>query len=133
MSATQPQIGIRGIGTGPVAATVEVRSLAAGERLRRAAMGPALGVGVALIVLPIPIVHLIVPPVALVGGVVFGARRMLQRQLFGSVRGPCPCCGIEQSFGLNGAEYRLPQALKCHACLQLLTLDHCDVPPSSGG
>ncbi len=133
MSATQPQIGIRGIGTGPVAATVEVRSLAAGERLRRAAMRPALGVGIALIVLPIPIVHLIVPPVALVGGVVVGVHRLLQRDLFVGVRGPCPCCGIEQSFGLNGAEYRLPQALKCHACLQLLTLDHGIGSPAAGG
>ena len=65
---------------------------------------------------------LIVPPLALVGGVAFGVWRLPQQELFVSLRGPCPGCGVEQSYGLRGVVYRLPQSLKCHACLQLLTL-----------
>ena len=125
------QCTIVGIGTAPVLASVESRRLTGRQRVRRGALGPVLGVGVAIIVLPIPIVHLIVPPVALVGGVIIGIRRMLQCELFVSVRGPCPCCGVEQSFGLSGAPYRLPQSLKCHACLQLLTLEQRDAPRSA--
>jgi len=122
MAPTHPRLNITGIGTAPVAAMVETRRLTGGERLRRAAMGPVLGLGVASLVLPIPIVHLIVPPLALVGGVAFGVWRLPQQELFVSLRGPCPCCGVEQSYGLCGVVYRLPQSLKCHACLQLLTL-----------
>lgn len=123
MPLTHPSLGITGIGTPTLPATTEVRTLSAPERLRRAALAPALGVGVALIVLPIPIVHLFVPPLALIGGVAVGVRRLGQRELFVSVRGTCPCCGTEQSFGLSGARYRVPQELKCRSCLQLLQLD----------
>jgi len=74
-------------------------------------------------VLPIPIVHFAVPPLALISGVVIGIRRIMQRELFAAAAGPCPFCATEQSLGLNGSAYQLPRSLKCHACLRPITLD----------
>jgi hypothetical protein len=117
------RLRIRGFGANPSETEVEVGTLSAGERLRRGALGPAIGLGVAVLVLPIPIVHFAVPPVALVGGVIAGIRRVLQREIFTTARGVCPLCGATQSLGLNGATYRLPRALKCQSCLRPLTLE----------
>ncbi|MBK7349334.1 MAG: hypothetical protein IPI92_05670 [Gemmatimonadetes bacterium] len=114
---------LRGLGAAPVPVRLPIRSLGPAERLRRAALGPLGGLGVAIAVLPVPIIHLVLPPVALLTGVVLGVRRGLVRALFGAARGTCPCCGQEQSLGLTGTPYRLPRELKCHACRQILTLE----------
>lgn len=114
---------LSGFGTPSSQAELVVVSLSPGERLRRAAIAPALGLAASILVLPIPIVHFAVPPVALVSGVVVGLRRILQGEIIQSAHGPCPFCGTDQTLGLTGAAYRLPRALKCHSCLKLLTLD----------
>ncbi|HEY7681621.1 MAG TPA: hypothetical protein VH879_03165 [Gemmatimonadales bacterium] len=117
------RLPIRGFGARPTEAEIAVRTLTGMERLRRGAIVPAMGLGLAVLVLPIPIVHLAVPPVALLGGIVLGVRRALQREIFERARGACPFCGNEQTLGLNGAVYRLPRDFKCRACGRLLTLE----------
>ncbi len=62
------ELSLQGFGTGRGIARAEIRSLSGGERLQRALLGPAVGVGIAVLVLPIPVVHFMVPPVAIVGG-----------------------------------------------------------------
>lgn len=114
---------LRGIGAPPVPLLVPVRHLGPWTRLWRAALGCLGGLAVAIAALPIPIIHLVLPPVALVAGVVLGIRRGMVRTLFGAARGPCPCCGQEQGLGLTGTPYGLPRELKCHACRQLLSLE----------
>jgi hypothetical protein len=123
MQRQQVQLPLKGFGTETSQAEVEVGTLTGAERLRRGATPPAIGLGVAILVLPIPIIHLAVPPLALVGGVVLGVRRALQRRIFAAAHGPCPFCGVEQTFGLTGAAYRLPRDLKCRSCGKLLTLE----------
>ncbi len=123
MTSPNPSVVLSGFGVTPSPAEVEIRSLSAGQRLRRASMAPLAGLGVAILVLPIPVVHFAVPPLALIAGVVIGARRISQRELFTSARGRCPFCGTEQSLGLTGSAYRLPRSIKCHACLRAMTLD----------
>ncbi|HXW97734.1 MAG TPA: hypothetical protein VEI47_09120 [Gemmatimonadales bacterium] len=117
------QLPIRGFGAAPSQATLEVATLSTGERFRRGAMAPVFGFGVALLVLPIPIVHLAVPPFAIIGGMVMGVRRAFQKEIITSARGTCPFCGTEQTLGLNGSRYRLPRDLKCRSCSQLLSLE----------
>ncbi len=114
---------ISGFGVRSSQANIEIRSLSGRERLRRAAMAPLIGLGVAIAVLPIPIVHFAVPPVALLGGIVVGLRRATQRELFATAHGPCPFCGTEQTLGVNGSAYRLPRTLSCRSCRKPLTLD----------
>jgi hypothetical protein len=109
---------LAGFGTPSTEAEVDVSRLTSGERLRRAAMAPAVGLGISLAVLPIPIVHFAVPPVALVTGVVLGIKRALQTELITRAEGPCPFCGAQQTLGLTGAPYRMPRNLKCHHCLK---------------
>ena len=121
---TRPvHLPISGFGAPATQAELVVASLTAGERFRRAAIAPALGLAASIMVLPIPIVHFAVPPVALVGGFVMGIRRMLQGEVIQSAHGPCPFCLTDQTLGLTGSAYRLPRALKCRACLKLLSLD----------
>lgn len=123
MSVRRLQLAISGFGAEPTRAAVDVRGLSGRERLRRGAAAPLIGLGVALLVLPIPVVHFAVPPMAILGGVAVGVRRFLQREIITAARGPCPFCGTDQTLGLSGATYRVPRDLKCRACLQLLTLD----------
>lgn len=118
-----PTFRLRGLGVSPVVLQLPIRHLGPVARLKRAALGPLVGLAVAVAVLPIPIIHLVLPPVALLAGVGVGIRRGLVRTLFGQARGVCPCCGQEQGLGLAGTPFRLPRELKCTACRQLLTLE----------
>jgi hypothetical protein len=123
MNVRELELPLSGFGARPTQAHIQVGTLSPAERLRRAAAAPALGLGIALLVLPIPIVHFAVPPLALTGGIAFGIRRALQREIFRSAHGACPFCGMDQTLGLTGAVFRLPQDLKCRSCLKLLLLD----------
>lgn len=123
MTPRARSLSLSGFGVAPSRAEVETRTLTAGARLRRAGKAPLIGLGVAILVLPIPVVHFAVPPLALVAGLVIGARRIGQGELFTSARGRCPFCGTEQSLGLSGSAFRLPRSIKCHACLRAMTLD----------
>lgn len=120
-------LSLRGFGTGAGPAHAEVRRLGGGERIRRAAVSPAVGLAVAVLVLPIPIVHFMVPPAAIVAGFVIGVRRGLARELFLTARGTCPRCDREQSLGLTGSAFQLPREIKCGGCGHLLTLEE---PPA---
>lgn len=122
MSQRVLTLRLRGFGTPVTDAQVHVKSLSSGERARRAAMAPVIGLAVSLLVLPIPIVHFAVPPVALLGGVAMGIRRALQGEIFIQANGPCPYCGTAQGLGLSGTAFRLPRNLKCRACLKLFTI-----------
>lgn len=122
MNTRQLNLPLAGFGTPSTSADVEVGSLSPGERFRRAAIAPVIGLGVSLAVIPIPIVHLAVPPVALVTGVVVGIRRAMQSEIITRATGPCPFCGAEQTLGLTGSPFRLPRNLKCHSCLKPFTI-----------
>lgn len=122
MNLRHLSLPLSGFGAPPSQAEVEVGSLSTGERLRRAAIAPLVGVGVGVAVLPIPIVHFAVPPVALVTGVVMGIRRALQREIITRASGTCPFCGAQQTLGLNGTPFKMPRELKCHTCLKSFTI-----------
>jgi hypothetical protein len=114
---------IRGFGAPPSQASIDLRTLTGRERIRRGLAAVGTGLAVAVLVLPVPIVHFAVPPFSIVAGLVIGVRRTLQREVVTSARGRCPFCGAEQTLGLNGGRLHLPRDLKCRSCLQLLTLE----------
>ncbi len=122
MNLRQLSLPLSGFGVLPSRAEVEVGSLSSSERLRRAAIAPVIGLGVSLAVIPIPIVHFAVPPVALVTGVVVGIRRALQQEIITRATGSCPFCGSPQTLGLTGTPFRMPRDLKCHICLKPFTI-----------
>jgi hypothetical protein len=103
-------------------AQVEIGVLDPGDRLKRAGLALAAGVGVALVALPIPIVHLVLVPGGLMLGLGFALRRLGQGETFREARGRCPYCAMEQRFTLVG-RFRLPKAVYCSSCQRELYLD----------
>jgi hypothetical protein len=113
---------LKGFGQAPTLARLVVAELTLRQRVGRA--GTVLGAGLvaALIALPIPLVHFIFVPTALLVGVGLAAMRMRQREIFESAEAPCPYCGTVQRLGLAGRKFRLPRAVHCRSCGRALEL-----------
>ena len=92
------------------------------ERAARSARVVGAGLVAALIALPIPLVHLVFVPGAVLTGLTLGVIRMRQREIFESAEGPCPYCGTAQRLGLAGRTFRLPRVAHCHNCGRQLDL-----------
>jgi hypothetical protein len=121
-------VALTGFGTPPTQATVVVARLTLRERLARSARVLGAGLIAALIALPIPLVHFVFVPGALLTGLTLGIIRVQQREIFESAEGTCPYCGTGQRLGLAGRTYRLPRVVHCHNCGRQLDLG---LPPQS--
>jgi hypothetical protein len=119
------ELRLKGFGTPPGNARAEVADLTLSERLKRAAVVFGAFVAVAIIAVPIPIVHFVVVPGGLLLAVILGAARLGQGQIFRGVQGRCPYCGIEQQFSLFG-RFRLPRQVDCASCHRALMLEQGD-------
>ena len=116
------ELRLHGFGAPPASARAEVAELAPAERLKRAAIVFGAFIAVAIIALPIPIVHFVVVPGGLLLAFVLGGLRLRESSIFRGVNGRCPFCGTEQQFALFG-RYRLPKDLHCAKCGRKLTLE----------
>jgi hypothetical protein len=100
-------------------ATVLCRSL--GSRMRRAAL--ALGAAW-LLTLPaifFPVLHFVLVPGLIIGGVVLGAMRLREDRTLARLRGTCPRCGMALNL-TPGSRFRLPRSAQCLHCKNQLTL-----------
>ncbi|HEV7365425.1 MAG TPA: hypothetical protein VGN76_06235 [Gemmatimonadales bacterium] len=122
MEVRSLQGSLRGFGAKPAVAYLEVNTLTLADRLKRAGTIFGLGVVLALIAIPIPIVHFILVPGALLVGAVLALIRLGQAEVFRTARGRCPFCGTEQSFSVMG-RFRLPKKLYCSSCQRQLLLE----------
>ena len=122
METRSLELPLRGPGANPRTALVEIGILDPADRLKRAGLAFGAGLAVAVIAVPIPIVHLILVPGALLLGTVLGARRLGQGQTFRGGTGCCPYCGTQQRFTLLG-RFHLPKTIYCSACQRELYLD----------
>jgi len=122
MERRTQNLAVKGFGAPPTTAMVVLDILNPAERARRA--GAILGAGViaALIALPIPLVHFVFVPGALIAGIVMASMRLRQEEVFRSAQGSCPYCGAEQQFTIMG-RFTLPKQLHCVSCQRQLTLD----------
>jgi hypothetical protein len=118
---------VRGFGAPPASARAEIAELSPLERLKRAGIAFGAFVAVAVIALPIPIVHFVVVPAGLLLAVTLGAWRLRESVIFRRVEGRCPLCGADQQFPLAG-RFRLPRSLDCERCRRRLTLESSDAP-----
>ena len=121
MEARLLELPLTGFGIEPTTAQVELDVLSRSDRLKRSAAILGAGLLAALIALPIPLVHFVFVPGALLAGIVLAVARLRQGQIFRSARGRCPYCATEQSFTVLG-RFRLPKRLHCEACHQQLVL-----------
>jgi hypothetical protein len=131
MEVRSLQGSLRGFGAKPTVAYLELNTLTLADRVKRAATIFGLGMVLALIAIPIPIVHFIMVPGALLVGAVLALVRLGQAEVFRTATGRCPFCGKEQSFSVMG-RFRLPKKLYCSSCQrQLLLEEPTIVPPHS--
>jgi hypothetical protein len=122
MTTRSIQLRLHGFGAPLAQARAEVAELTPRDRLRRAAVIFGAFIAVAIIAIPIPIVHFVVVPGGLLLAVVLGALRLREGAIFRGVQGRCPFCGTEQQFALFG-RFRLPKEVHCAKCGRKLTLD----------
>jgi hypothetical protein len=113
---------LHGFGAPTAPARAEVAELAPVDRVKRAAVVFGAFVAVAIVALPIPIVHLMLVPGALLLAFVLGGLRLRENAIFRDVSGTCPFCGTEQHFPLFG-RFRLPKDVHCTNCARKLTLE----------
>jgi hypothetical protein len=116
------ELSLKGFGAPPGEARAEVAELTSTDRLKRAALAFGTFVAVALIAIPIPIVHFVLVPGGLLLAVVLGAVRLGQGRIFRGAQGRCPFCGTEQQFSLFG-RFHLPRQVHCVSCHRRLSLE----------
>src|SRR6478609_6461768 len=116
------ELRLHGFGAPPASARAEVAELAPADRLKRAAVVFGAFLAVAIVALPIPIVHFMLVPGGLLLAVVLGGLRLREDAIFRDVSGRCPFCGREQHFPLFG-RFRLPKDVHCATCGRKLTLE----------
>jgi hypothetical protein len=125
------EVPLRGFGVQPSHARIQFATLTLADRLRRATAVFGLGLLLALIAIPIPLVHFILVPGALLLGTVLAAVRLSQRDIFQTAHGRCPFCATDQSFTVMG-RFRLPKRLYCASCQRELVLEEpTSEPPRS--
>ena len=128
MEVRSLQGSLRGFGVKPTVAYLQLNTLTLADRLKRAATIFGLGIVLALIAIPIPIVHFLLVPGALLIGTVLALVRLGQGEVFRTTTGRCPFCGQEQSFSVMG-RFRLPKKLHCSSCQRQLLLEEATIAP----
>ena len=122
MNTRSIDLQLKGFGAPPAQARAEIAELSPRERMKRAAVVFGAVIAVAIVALPIPIVHFVVVPAGLLLAFTLGAWRLREGVIFRGVEGRCPFCGAEQRFQLIG-RFRLPRTLDCKRCRRRLTLE----------
>lgn len=122
MEVRTVELALRGFGAPPARAIAELDVLSRQERLKRAALTFGGGLVAALIALPIPLVHFVFVPAALITGATLAILRLRQREVFRGVSALCPICGKDQSFTVMG-RFKLPRKLHRESCHHQLVLD----------
>lgn len=122
MNTRSIDLQLKGFGAPPAHARAEIAELSPRERMKRAALIFGAFIAVAIVALPIPVVHFVVVPAGLLLAFTLGAWRLREGTIFQDVEGRCPLCGAEQHFQVMG-RFRLPRALDCERCRRRLTLE----------
>jgi hypothetical protein len=116
------ELRLHGFGAPAAPARAEIADLAPADRFKRAAVVFGAFVAVAIVALPIPIVHFMQVPGGLLLAFVLGGLRLREDAIFRDVSGSCPFCGTQQRFPLFG-RFRLPKDVHCANCGRKLTLE----------
>ena len=110
--------------------TVTVSSYDRWTRLGRALVGLAVGWGLALVSLAVPLAHFLLVPAFVALGLILFIQRIRLRQSASNAYGKCPDCAEEQGFDLP-ARWQLPARTACRRCQRVLELREPQRPASS--
>jgi hypothetical protein len=122
-------LGVFGATSARALAIVRRRSLA--SRAGRA--GIALGVAwlLAFPAIFLPVLHFVLVPGLVVGGVVLAAMRLREDRTLARVQGVCPRCAAPLDL-TPGGRFRLPRTVQCVHCRNELTLSAPDPANAAG-
>ena len=113
------ELPLRAFGAESTAARVELDILSPADRLKRAGVIIGISLAVAVVAIPIPLVHLVLVPGALVLGIIFSLVKLSQHEIFRSGPGslsPLRCRAEVHSDGsIQAAEKALLQLLSAGA------------------
>ena len=90
MTTRTLNVPLKGFGAPATDAEVQLAVLDPGDRVKRAAVVFLAFLLVAVGAIPIPLVHFVLVPLALLLGFGFGTNRLRQREIFRHVEGRCP-------------------------------------------
>lgn len=105
-------------------ATGRLQILSPGARALRAGLTLLVAVGLAALIIPVPIVHLVGIPLVLGAGVAASVRQYRGVARLAPMSMPCPKCGERNSLG-GGFGYRSatePLSRSCESCRRGLEL-----------
>ena len=122
MEVREVPVQVKGFGAPPTTAMADIAVLSGADRVKRAGVMLGGSLVVAAVALPIPLVHFILVPSALLSGLILAGNRLTQSEVFRSVVGRCPFCGTEQNFPIMG-RFRLPKRAHCLSCGRDLSLE----------
>ena len=108
-------------GAAPTRVLMTVEDLSPLARLRRGALALAVCWGAAAVAVFLPILHLVLVPTLVSGGIVAAIALGRQAQRVTDVRGTCPRCLTEQQFEASG-RLRRARIIACPRCHTNVTL-----------
>lgn len=131
MNVQSYKLPLQGLGGSPSGdVVVTIQELEPRDRLKRAATFFGGGLLAALILLPIPIVHFVGVPGALVVGSGLALWQLTRRQRVDAAEGACPYCAVTQRFFIGMGAPRFPLEVSCCNCLQPLWIQAPSTPPA---
>lgn len=111
-------------GAEPTHADTTVTMFSSAQRLRRAIVALLIGAAAAAALIPIPIVHLLGIPLAVLASIVIAVKQLRVAARVGRVPVACPKCAAPQAigggFGFTSIDGPIP--LTCDSCRRMLTL-----------
>lgn len=91
------------------------------QRLKRSGLVLLASIGLAMLFVPIPIVHLLAIPMILLAGVVLAIRQLSVVGRLAPLRMPCPKCGVMNRVGGGlGMRSTALRERTCESCRRLL-------------
>lgn len=99
-------------------------SSAFGARALKALRSVGIGLVIAVVLLPVPVIHLAGIGI-FVGCIVVAIFQLRPGLRIASVEGACPHCGHVQKYwlGLNVGPMKFPKGTSCEKCAKTLTID----------
>jgi hypothetical protein len=118
---TRVPVTLEVFGANPVPATAVVRHRSIASRLGRAGVGLAIAWLLAFPAIFLPVLHFVLVPGFVIGGLVLAAVRLREDSTLARVEGTCPRCRAALDV-TPGGRFRLPRSVQCPHCRNTLTL-----------
>ncbi|MBL8950350.1 MAG: hypothetical protein JNK82_06215 [Myxococcaceae bacterium] len=109
-------------GEPPTTVSAVVHEWSMFDRVKRAALGLALGWCAAGLAVFLPVVHFVLVPALLVGAPAFAMLRFTEARRLKSMKGSCPRCKKDREFQHLELRFNGPRSFTCDECGNLIAL-----------